>query len=96
MPSIEWSLNAGAILGVLFIAAGFYWTTRNDLKSIKDELKMLRQVVTGLAEQNIRLDNQGTLLASQGALIATLEDRIYKLSQGQGFMQRSIDGEYTK
>lgn len=94
MPGIEWNLNLGTIVTFVFLAGGFFLVTRSDLRSIKEELKLLRGVITSVAEQNVRLDNQGKLLASQGELIATLEDRVYRLSQGHGFIQRDIDGEY--
>ena len=89
------------ILSVIFVAGGFYWMTKSDMKllkenviAIKEDLKILNKAIGDIAVQNTRLDNHGAMLAATQKQQAILEDRIYKLSQGKGFMQKAINGEY--
>lgn len=106
MPNVEWSINVGTIgtvLTLFFSIAGFYWVTKSDMKAlkenvvaIKDELRALTKVTADLAVQHTRLDNQEKLLVTQGEMIATLDDRLYKLSQGRGFIRQAVDGEYPR
>lgn len=98
MPNLEWR-DIIEIAAIIFAAGGFYAGVRGnkkDLQAIKDDLKMLNKAVAEIAVQNTRLDNQDSLIAAGQKAHAVLEERLWKLSQGQGFIQRSLDGEYPK
>lgn len=103
MPVVEWTLNVGTVAALLFAAAGFYWVTRSDIKAMKDnvvaiksDLEKLTAVMTNVAVQKNTLDYHASLLTTQAGLIKTLEERLYDLSKGKGFIQRDIDGEYRR
>ena len=96
---IEWTINAGTIIGVICVAAGFYATTRSDLKKIKEDLIMLNKTVSEIAVQNTRLDNQDTLIIALQKQMSIHEERVYQLSKGKGWIKQEnrhgIDGEYS-
>ena len=101
MPQLEWFFSSTGItiLSVIFVAGGFYWITKSDMKvlkenvvAIKEDLKMLNKAVAEIAVQNARFDNQGAMIAANQKAQAILEERLYALSQGRGFIR--IDGEY--
>jgi septal ring factor EnvC (AmiA/AmiB activator) len=98
------------ILGYIVIVITAFLATKFDIKAvkkdlcefkaiikeIKDETKMLRETVAQIAVQNTRLDNQGTMLAATQQKQERLEQRIYDMQRGKGFIQKDIDGEYPK
>jgi len=94
-PSIEWTINIGTILGVVFVAGAFYLTTKQDLKKIKEDLVMLNKAVAEIAVQNNRLDNQDQMIASLQKQQTVQDARIYELSRGRGFVRKEVDGEYS-
>ena len=94
MPTIEWTLTLGTIASLMFIAGGFYFVSKNDIKTIKEDLKMLNKAVAEIAVQNARLDNQGAMIAATQKAQGILEARIYDLSRGRGFITQATDGEY--
>jgi hypothetical protein len=101
--NIEWTLNIGTITATAFTLAGAYWVMRYDVKAMKDgmkdltqDLKKLNEVVTDLAVQDKRLDNQDEHITSLTKQVALLEGRVYELSHGEGFVQRAVDGEWPK
>lgn len=59
--SFDWTLNVGHIatlIGVLFVGAGFYYTTKydnknlkEDVKDIKSDIRVLNGLVTDMARQ---------------------------------------------
>jgi hypothetical protein len=101
-PNIEWTFNAYTIGSLIFAIAGFYWLTtigmkvmKEDVSSIKGAVEKLTVVVTELAVQKKTIEHHGEAIASQGKIIAILEERLFKLSQGRGFIQ-DINGEYPR
>lgn len=101
--NIEWTFNGGTIGTILFVAGGFYFVTRlvlkqltEDVVDIKGDLKMLNKVVTELAVQDKRMDNQGEHIASHSTQLALLEKRVYEITHGDGFVQRGMEGEWPK
>lgn len=95
MPVIEWSVsNIVIIAAALFAVAGFYHLTKADMKLLKaghvkveDKLDALSKVVTDIAVQNTRLDNQD-------AQLERLQRDLSDLRRGRGFIQNTLDGEY--
>ncbi len=83
----EWTINIGTILIVLttlFTGAGIYWkyeynTLRfnSDIIEIKTDLKQLNKVIMDLALQTQRLD--------------VIEQTIYEMRHGKGFVKRIPD-----
>jgi ribosomal silencing factor RsfS len=87
--TIEWSLNLGTLVGILFAAAGFYFITRADLKALNDSmidvkrnLEKLQDVITTQAVATKRIER--------------LEDDVRNLARGRGFIQEQINGEYPR
>jgi hypothetical protein len=98
MPALEWR-DVLELAAIIFAAGGFYAGVRGnkkDLRQIQEDLKMLNKAVADIAVQNARLDNQDSLIAAGQKAQAVLEERLWRLSQGQGFIQSRIDGEYPK
>lgn len=100
---MEWTLNVGTVAALFFAIAGFYWVTKSDMRvmkenvvAIKAELKVLTDVMQNVAIQKSAIDHHTSLITSQSALISVMEERIFKLSQGRGFIQKDIDGEYPR
>lgn len=93
MPALEWPTLV-TIASVIFIAGGFYFMTQSTLKGIKEDIRMLNRAVADIAVQNERLDNQGAMIAATQKAQAVLEQRLYDLSQGRGFIREKMDGEY--
>lgn len=103
VPVVEWSINIGTVGAIAFAIAGFYWVTKSDMRvmkenvvAIKGDLKALTELMKDVAVQKTALEHHAALIAAQATLIATLEDRLFKLSQGRGFIQREVDGEYSR
>lgn len=107
LPNVEWTFNAYTVgttsITLLFALAGFYFVTKSDMKvmkenvvAIKSELKTLTELMRDVAVQKTEIENLRTHVAEQTRLIATLDERLFKLSQGRGFMQRDMDGEYSR
>ena len=87
MPSVEWTFNLGTIVTLIFVAGGFYFVTKAELAALRADLRKLNDVITDLAVQNNRLDNQDNQLNQ-------LREEIRLLRRGQGYIQRDVDGEY--
>ena|ERR1700722_10608495 len=97
--AIDWTLSVGNLLTIFAIMVtgmGFYWRQvydgkqfRSDIIDIKQDLKVLNQLLIDTKLQNNRLDNQGRHI-----------NRLYEicndLSKGRGFIREAIDGEYEK
>lgn len=101
MPVIEWSINIGTVVALFFAIAGFYWVTKSDMSvmkenivAIKEDLKELNKVTKEIAVQDKRIDNQGEIIASLAKQTATLENRMFDLSRGRGFIRQELDGSY--
>lgn len=103
MPVVEWTINVGTVAALLFAVAGFYFVTKSDMKimkenvvAIKTELKVLTDVMKDVAVQKSAIDHHTSLITSQASLIAVMEDRLFKLSQGRGWIQKDVDGPYPR
>src|ERR1700733_11967396 len=105
-PSIEWTFNAYTVgttsFTLLFAMAGFYFVTKSDMKlmkenviAIKRDLESLTELMRDVAVQKTEIENLRNLVTAQAGLIKTHDERLYALSQGRGWIQREIDGEYT-
>lgn len=87
---ITWEISLGNLLtsvSILFIGAGFYWQTlydskvfKRDILDIKTDLKVLNKLVTDIALQNQRLDNQGERLNN-------IDRHIDEMRRGEGFIK---------
>jgi uncharacterized protein YneF (UPF0154 family) len=89
LPTIEWSLNIGTVLVIIFSAGGFYFVTRMDMKALKDnviaikeDLKVLNKAVADIAVQDARI-------SALRSSVELLERRFYDLLQ-------SLNGEWPK
>jgi hypothetical protein len=78
-------------------------TLREDVILIKADLKSLNKIVTEIAVQNSRLDNQGERMNSYDKRVDSLEERMLFLQRdynllrsGRGWIQSDIDGEYER
>lgn len=95
----DWSsLNLPAIIPVIFAIAGFYWVTKYDMKTLKENVVEIKralarqtEIISQLAVQKERLDNQGTLIGSMQVAQRQAEQRLYELSHGQGFVVTNKD-----
>ena len=81
---------------VLFLLAGYGMVIRNDIgnsnlkeeiASMKEELKKLAEVITMQAVQTTRING----LTEQ---VTSIEKRVEDLRRGNGFVQRQVDREY--
>ena len=102
MPVVEWTINVGTVAALLFSAAGFYFVTKSDMRvmkenvvAIKADLEQLTVLMRDVAVQKTEIENLRNHLTSQASIVATLEERVFKLSQGRGWIQRDLDGEYS-
>lgn len=103
----EWKdLNVGGnlitIMSILFVGAGFYYRQifdskifRENIVEIKNDLKILNKLVTDIALQNQRLDNQGERFNQVDKTIEALRMEIRELKHWKGFINPP-DGEYPK
>lgn len=83
----EWTINIGTILTVLtilFTGASIYWKYEynslrfsSDIIELKTDLKQLNKVIMDLALQTQRLD--------------VIEQTIYEMRHGKGFVKRIPD-----
>jgi hypothetical protein len=103
MPVVEWTINIGTVAALLFAAAGFYFVTKSDMRVMKDnvvaiktDLESLTVLMKEVAVQKNTLDYHASLLTSQAGLIKTLDERLYDLSKGKGFIRQEIDGVWPK
>lgn len=86
---ILWEISLGSLLtiiAVLTTAVGFYYQTLYDSRTfkasiaeIKTDLKVLNKLITDIALQNQRLDNQGER-------INRIDARLDDMSHGRGFI----------
>lgn len=85
-----------AVQTILFLLAGYGMVIRNDIgnrnlkeevASMKDELKKLAEVITLQAVQTTRING----LTAQ---VTSIEQRVEDLRRGNGFVQRQVDREY--
>ena len=82
---IDWTINLGNMISigaVLVMVGKFYADNRRagaDISDIKADIKSLNAVVTQVALQNQRLDNQGTQLAQ-------VRQEISELRRGEGLI----------
>jgi hypothetical protein len=86
---LVWEVSLGSIftiITVIFFGGGFYWKQLNDSRvfkenivEIKSDLKILNRLVTDLALQSQRLDNQAER-------ISRIERQYDELSHGKGFI----------
>lgn len=102
VPNVEWTINAYTVGSLLFAIAGFYWVTKSDMRvmkenvvAIKADLEQLTVLMRDVAVQKTEIENMRNQLTSQASIVATLEERVFKLSQGRGWIQRDLDGEYS-
>ena len=106
-PNIEWTVNVytvgSTVLSLVFITGGFYFVTKNDMKVMKDnvvaikgDLEKLTELMRDVAVQKSEIENLRSLVTAQAGEIATMNERVFKLSQGRGFIQRELDGEYPR
>lgn len=84
--------------GVKEVHAG---TLRDDVILIKADLKELNKVVTTLAVQNTRLNNQAERMGAYDKRFEGVEERIMLMQRdynllrsGRGFIAADVDGEY--
>jgi len=103
LPNIEWSFNAYTVGALIFTVSGFYWATKismgtleKNVVGIKDELQKLTELMRDVAVQKTELENLRGLVTAQAGELRTVNERLFKMAQGQGFMQRELDGEYTR
>lgn len=78
-------------------------TLREDVNLIKADLKALNKVVTDLAVQNTRLNNQGERMNAYDKRVEGIEERMMLMQRdynllrsGRGFIAPDIDGEYER
>jgi replicative DNA helicase len=85
-----------AVQTILFLLAGYGMVIRNDIgntnlkeeiASMKEELKKLAEVITMQAVQTTRING----LTEQ---VTSIEKRVEDLRRGNGFVQRQVDREY--
>ncbi len=87
---IDWTIslgNIGTVVAIVFVGGGFYWQQvldsrrfKLDIVEIKTDLKILNKVITDIALQNQRIDNQAERLNR-------LDSRIDELRHGKGYIQ---------
>ena len=90
--TIDPSIRIGDMLVLLFFligGLGFAWSMRGDLKMLARDMQLqskkiekLETVITAQAVQTQRIDD--------------LDRRIEELRHGRGFIERDIDGLYTR
>jgi F0F1-type ATP synthase epsilon subunit len=91
MLNIEWSTvsigNILTIVMIIFVAGGFYYITKTDVSALKDNvyeikesLKVLSKILTELAVQDKRLENQ-TEQVNQ------LRGELIEMRYGRGFVK---------
>ena len=101
MLTWEWNFNLGTILPLIFAAGVFYAITKTDMKALKDNVvdikaTLLRQseTIAQIAVQKSQIENHYAQLAEIQKAQRLLDQRLYDLSRGRGFIKETIDGEY--
>ena len=105
MPAdwLVWETNLGTIIPLVFTAGIFYAVTRNDIKALKDSIVKIDRAMEKQTETIQQISVQKAQLESQSAQIAEIlkaqhivDQRLYDLSRGQGFVKyrSSVEGEY--
>jgi len=101
MLTWEWNFNLGTILPLIFAAGVFYAITKTDMKALKDNVvdikaTLLRQseTIAQIAVQKSQIENHYAQLAEVQKAQRLLDQRLYDLSRGRGFIKETIDGEY--
>ena len=101
MLTWEWNFNLGTILPLIFAAGVFYAITKTDMKALKDNVvdikaTLLRQseTIAQIAVQKSQIENHYVQLAEVQKAQRLLDQRLYDLSRGRGFIKETIDGEY--
>lgn len=89
---LSWEISLGNLLtciSIIFAGSSFYWKQLYDSKSfkiditeIKAELKVLGKIITDIALQNQRLDNQGER-------INRIDQHIDEIRRGEGFIRNA-------
>jgi hypothetical protein len=93
---IAWEISIGSILTLVtmvFAAGGFYFSTKNqgkEITEIKNTLIKMEGVVTTVAVQKERIDNQGAIMTensrSTNERISRVERMLDELRHNKGFV----------
>ncbi len=103
MLTWEWNFNLGTIVSLIFAAGVFYAITKADLRVLKDNiveikatLKQQTETIAQIAVQKAQIENQAAQLAETQKAQRLLDQRVYDLSRGHGFVKEAIQGEWPK
>ena len=91
--------KSGQFIVVLIGIGTVLWKLSAMMARFEMHGEKIERMETGLAEMSKAMTTlavQTNRLDSQGAQIATLQKEIADLRRGEGFIQRSIDGEWPK
>lgn len=97
LPAIDWTISFGSILTLItiaFAAGGFYFSTKNqsqEITEIKNTLVKMEGVVTTVAVQKERIDNQAAMITedkrAMNDRIARIERMLDDLRHGRGIIK---------
>lgn len=95
MVTWNWDFNLGTILPLIFAAGVFYAITKADMRMLKDnvtdikaQLKAQTEIITQLAVQQERLDQQAKDIAQLREEILLIH-----LSQKEALRRKTVDGD---
>ena len=101
MLTWEFNVNLGTIIPLIFAAGVFYAITKTDMKALKDNVVEIKaalakqtETIAQIAVQKSQLENQANQLAETQKAQRLLDQRLYDLSRGRGFVKEVLDGEY--
>jgi len=103
MLTWEWNFNLGTILPLIFAAGVFYAITKSDMKILKENVVEIKatlarqsETIQQIAVQKSQLENHAAQLAETQKAQRLLDQRLYDLSRGRGFVREVINGEYKE
>lgn len=100
LPAIDWTISFGSILTLItiaFAAGGFYFSTKNqsqEITEIKNTLVKMEGVVTTVAVQKERIDNQAAMITEDKRAtndrISRIERMLDDLRHGRGIIKDPV------